>query len=123
MSAQDHLSPSQFEAFRALPNATKLTEPLGQHWSGERNESYGYLITGIHGREEKPKNKSLVVHAEYKPEDHDPKEWTDADYPVTLKQGSKVKVHGVDVVSHGGVAGALKRVRKRTYNPPREMKA
>jgi len=113
MSAHDHLS---VEAFRAVLGASKLNQPVGQHWSTDHNEPYAYMHSGVYG-EKPPSGPHLIVEANVNPKDDMPEEWSDANKPLVLKPGSSIKVKQITKVTPG------KRQRSRRYNPPREMKA
>jgi len=114
MAASDHLGP-QFEAHRIILGTDKLNKPVGRYWSSDHNEPYEYEYAGVHG-EKPPSRPHLVVSANYRPEDHDKSEWSDANKPVVLKEGSPIRVTSVRKLG-------VKRSRTRNYNPPREMKA
>ena len=134
MSASDHLSGEQFKVYRGIQSTDPQqweewtgektgfkvdTHNLGNHWSKEpavatsfAREPGSVIVHGtvpssavVTDKGEQVRMGADDIHGEYSYEKE-----------VPVRSGSTVKVHRVDKVKNG-------RVRKRTYNPPRQMKA
>lgn len=137
MSAEDNLSQELFfKAHRGLSNTKSnqiSKENLGMHWSANRNISNLFAAhpdIAFGDSDLRSHNPSSVIHADIplsSVETHTPTlekggvfEGVGED-EVPVKKGSSVKVTGLTHITWPSKVRA--RERKRTYTPPREMKA
>ena len=130
MSAQDNLSQELF--FEAHRGEEKVRpEKLGIHWSAGTPIAYGFALEKMF--DERRSGSGRIIHGRIpiSSVETDPKVlkehgvdndtyWNEDE--VTAKSGAPVTVTGVSNIRVPRSGGPTK-LRKRTYNPPREMKA
>lgn len=137
MSAEDNLSQELFfKAHRGLSNTKSnqiSKENLGMHWSANRNISNLFAARpdlALGDSDLKNQNPSTVIHADIPISSVETHTSTlknrgvgevHGEEEVPVKAGSSVKVTGLTHITWPSKVRA--RERKRTYTPPREMKA
>lgn len=150
MSASDHLSELQFQVHRGLSDTEpiSLAKNLGMHWTTEENianelaEHYRTSRLDEHDQETTPEYRT-IIHASVPISSVETNSATLRKYgvlpeetnknpekEVSVKKGAPVFVTGVTnrksdpwLVNGQHNKNRKTRTRKRTYNPPREMKA
>jgi len=136
LSAQDHISELQFEAHRGirLYSGESLTKSsLGMHWSTNKDKAEELATTHMHW----PDKSGVVLHGAIpiSSVETDTARLTKRGYmgfpgkeydrlnekEVPVKESAPVKVTGITKFRR--LKDGQMKERKRSYNPPRAMKA
>ena len=141
MSAQDNLNPAQFtvDVHRGFGQRnTAIQQPLGRHWSESADVADKFAYRGVPDRPGDI-DTAVVLHgkvhpaAVVNPKSKEGKDliqrfgiWPDSsEKELTIRSGATVLVTGqTRKKTRKDKGGHVEwKIRKRTYNPPREMKA
>ena len=128
MSAQDHISELQFEAYRGITQSVKKDKGLGMHWSIDpkvAEQRARQRVSEYHGAEGSPTTLKAVIPLssvetntgtlKSKGVYTDPRDYHE-EKEIPVRAGAPVYVK--EVARH-----SYNRTRTRRYNPPREMTA